>query len=105
MFDEDKIKALIEKIKNDSDDYKLFLNRRDAIGSAGLRLVKRNLNGRFLNEQRGKHQMDRCNTFLFMAIDAFEGKQEEKKENLEFLIGLLLTWYLEENPIEDGETS
>ena len=96
MFDKDKIKDLLVKIENDKDDYENFLRRRDYTGGPGLLLVKRQLQGRFLNEQRGKSPMDRCNCFLWLCVNAFEGKKEEKKENLEFLIGLLLTWYLEE---------
>mgnify|MGYP005722172707 FL=1 len=96
MFDNDKIKELIEKIQADEDDYQNFLKRRDAIGSAGLRTIKTALQGRFLNEQRGGTPMDRCTTFLWMAIDSLSGTKEDKQENLEFLIGLLLVWYLEE---------
>lgn len=96
MFDEDKIKELLDSIAADEEDYTNFLKRFDAIGGPGLKLVKSQLQGRFMNEQRGRSPMDRCNCFLWMCINAFEAKGEDKKENLQFLLGLLLVWYLEE---------
>ena len=97
MFNkEEQIKEWLEKLKVDEDDYLNFLRRKDAISVAGLGVVKSSIQGRFLNEQRGGRPMDRCNTFLWMAVDSFSSNPENKKENLEFLIGLLLSWYLED---------
>ena len=96
MFDDEKIKKLLDSIATDEEDYTNFLRRFDSIGGPGLKLVKSQLQGRFLNEQRGSSPMDRCNCFLWMCINAFEGDKKHKQENLEFLIGLLLAWYFEE---------
>ena len=97
MLDLEKCQKLLEKIKEESDEeFALFLKRYDAQGVAGLRSIKSSIQGRFMNEQRGLSFMNRQVCFMWLsAISMDTDILEEKKENLEFLIGILLSWRLD----------